>query len=88
MLDMNWREKVVFAPLIALVLFMGVYPKPFLDVMAVSVENLIADHQESMREARLKREGEKAVIEVATGGEETADGPEGAADDKVAEAVR
>ena len=39
--DMNGREILVFAPLVVLVLWMGVYPGPFLDVMHVSVSNLI-----------------------------------------------
>jgi len=51
MLDMNLREKVVFAPLIALVLLMGVYPAPFLEVMSASVENLIANYEAALAEA-------------------------------------
>ena len=43
--DMNWREGLVFAPLIVMVLWMGLYPVPFLDVMHVSVANLIEQHQ-------------------------------------------
>jgi NADH-quinone oxidoreductase subunit M len=43
--DMNWREGLVFAPLIVMVLWMGLYPAPFLDVMHVSVANLIEQHQ-------------------------------------------
>jgi NADH-quinone oxidoreductase subunit M len=43
--DMNWREGLVFAPLVVVVLWMGVYPGPFLDVMHVSVANLIEQHQ-------------------------------------------
>jgi len=39
--DLNWREIGIFAPLIFLVIFMGVYPKPFLDVLHVSVEQLL-----------------------------------------------
>ena len=42
--DLDWREISVFAPLIALVLFFGVYPQPLLDVMHVSVANLIESH--------------------------------------------
>lgn len=42
--DLDWREIAVFAPLIALVLFFGVYPQPLLDVMHVSVANLIESH--------------------------------------------
>ncbi|HKY96077.1 MAG TPA: proton-conducting transporter membrane subunit, partial [Kiloniellales bacterium] len=44
MLDVNWREKLVFAPLIALVFWMGIYPSSFIDVMSPSVEKLIADY--------------------------------------------
>ena len=40
-LDLNRRELAVFAPLILLVVVMGVYPAPFLDVLHVSVENLL-----------------------------------------------
>jgi NADH-quinone oxidoreductase subunit M len=42
MLDLSPREIAVFAPLIVLVLVMGVYPGPFLDVLHPSVENLLA----------------------------------------------
>ena len=44
-LDMDWREKVVFAPLIALVFWMGIYPASFIDVMAPSVERLVEGYQ-------------------------------------------
>jgi len=39
--DMSPREWAVFAPLIILTFWMGIYPTPFLDIMHVSVENLI-----------------------------------------------
>ncbi|MBT7941767.1 MAG: NADH-quinone oxidoreductase subunit M [Alphaproteobacteria bacterium] len=39
--DMSLREKAVFAPLVILVIWMGIYPAPFLDVMHVSVEHMI-----------------------------------------------
>jgi len=39
--DMNWREFGFFLPLIVLVLWLGLYPVPVLDVMHVSVGNLI-----------------------------------------------
>ena len=39
--DMSPREWAVFAPLIILTLWMGIYPLPFLDIMHVSVENLL-----------------------------------------------
>jgi NADH-quinone oxidoreductase subunit M len=44
-LDVSPREVAVFAPLLALVFFMGVYPTPFLDVMHAPVENLVDRYQ-------------------------------------------
>ncbi len=43
--DMNRREVLVFAPLVVIVLWMGLYPVPFLEVMHVSVANLIEQHE-------------------------------------------
>ncbi len=40
-LDLSPREIAVFAPLLILVFWMGIYPLPFLDVMHVSVNHLI-----------------------------------------------
>jgi NADH-quinone oxidoreductase subunit M len=39
--DLSPREMMVFAPLIMLTFWMGIYPSPFLDIMHVSVNNLI-----------------------------------------------
>ena len=44
-LDLNKRELATFAPLVALVLWMGIYPKPFLDVFAASVDNIVTRYQ-------------------------------------------
>ncbi|MBI3112999.1 MAG: NADH-quinone oxidoreductase subunit M, partial [Rhodospirillales bacterium] len=44
-LDMSPREIAVFAPLVALVIWMGIYPSPFLDVMHASVANLLTQVQ-------------------------------------------
>ncbi len=43
--DMNTREMVVFAPLVVLTLWMGIYPPSFMDFMHVSVANLIENVQ-------------------------------------------
>ena len=40
-LDMDRREIVIFAPMIVVVMVMGIYPEIFLSVIRVSVENLI-----------------------------------------------
>ncbi len=41
MKDMDPRERLMFAPLVVMVFWMGVYPPTFLNSMEVSVENLI-----------------------------------------------
>lgn len=40
--DMDWREKVVFAPLVFMTLLLGIYPSLVTDVIGVSVEHLVA----------------------------------------------
>ncbi len=42
MKDLNPREVAVFAPLVILVLWLGIWPEPFLDVFDASVKNLLA----------------------------------------------
>ena len=39
--DLSPREIAVFAPLVVLVLWMGIYPSTFLEMMHVSVDNLV-----------------------------------------------
>ncbi|PCI38566.1 MAG: hypothetical protein COB46_11025 [Rhodospirillaceae bacterium] len=45
MLDMSPREWAVFAPLIILTVWMGIYPSSFLDMMHVSVDHLLSQVQ-------------------------------------------
>ncbi|HEX9968756.1 MAG TPA: NADH-quinone oxidoreductase subunit M [Acidimicrobiales bacterium] len=44
--DMNWGERAAMLPLVALIVFLGVYPKPVLDRINPSVERLIGHVQE------------------------------------------
>jgi NADH-quinone oxidoreductase subunit M len=44
-LDLKPREIAVFAPMIVVVFWMGLWPKPILDVMAPSVDSLVARYQ-------------------------------------------
>ncbi len=39
--DLSWREGLVMAPLVGLIVFLGVYPKPVLDRMEPAVERLV-----------------------------------------------
>ena len=41
MTDLNVREKVILYPLVALIIFYGVYPMPVFEVTTASVENLV-----------------------------------------------
>jgi len=43
--DIGWREMVVLAPLVVLTIVFGIYPKPVLDISAVSVSQLIDNFQ-------------------------------------------
>ncbi|MCJ9428737.1 NADH-quinone oxidoreductase subunit M [Kordiimonas marina] len=42
--DLSVREKLIFAPLIAVVLWMGIYPNSFLDPLHASVDKLVSTH--------------------------------------------
>ena len=44
-LDLDFRELCIFAPLIILIMWMGLWPQPFLDVMDASVNNLLENYQ-------------------------------------------
>jgi len=46
--DIGWREMLVLAPLVILTIVFGVYPKPVLDVSAVSVTQLIDNFQHAV----------------------------------------
>ena len=50
-LDINRREALVFAPLIGIVLWMGIYPSSFIDVMAASVGNVVDNYHAALAEA-------------------------------------
>ena len=47
-MDLEPREIVIFAPLIILVLWMGLWPQPFLQVMDASVLNLMQNYQDAL----------------------------------------
>jgi NADH-quinone oxidoreductase subunit M len=55
--DLSPREVLVFAPLLAVVVWLGIYPTPVLDVMHVSVQNIV----ERLDVARAAADGASVV---------------------------
>jgi len=49
--DLHWHERAYFAPLVLLVLWMGIYPVSFLEVMDASVQDLIAHYEQSLAQS-------------------------------------
>lgn len=46
--DMNMREKAVFAPLLVMTIWMGIYPMSFIDIMSASTTNLIENYEAAL----------------------------------------
>ena len=46
--DVGWREMAILAPLVILTIVFGIYPKPVLDMSAVSVTQLIDNFQHAL----------------------------------------
>ncbi|MCL5885900.1 MAG: NADH-quinone oxidoreductase subunit M [Actinobacteria bacterium] len=55
--DISWPELIVMAPLVAIIVFLGVYPKPVLDRITPSVERLVkhADAAAGIHQPKLSR---------------------------------
>ena len=49
--DMSRREKAIFAPLVAMTIWMGVYPAPILDRIGPSVEALVSNYETALAAA-------------------------------------
>jgi NADH-quinone oxidoreductase subunit M len=62
--DLNLREIVVFVPILALMFFMGVYPKPFLSRMEPAVNKFIAEVTEKRMAYDEKSDAEDVVVVV------------------------
>jgi NADH-quinone oxidoreductase subunit M len=50
--DIGWREIAILAPLVILTIVLGVYPKPVLDMSAVSVAQLIGGFQHAVADVQ------------------------------------
>jgi NADH-quinone oxidoreductase subunit M len=73
--DMTWRERGVMLPLIAAIVFLGVYPKPVLDRINPSVNHLIAHVQHVDPSLHVPAKGVGTVVAVRPGGPDDVDSP-------------
>jgi len=60
--DLNLREICVFVPLLAMIFFMGIYPKPFLTRMEPAVNKFISDVTEKRTVMESKRALEELIV--------------------------
>ena len=70
-LDLSPREQLIFAPLVILVLWMGIYPSSFLKPIDKSVANLVSNYQAAIAKsakkaaAKAPRPGEPVTVRQA-----------------------
>ncbi len=64
MADMNWREIATMVPLLAAIVFLGVYPKPVLDRIQPSVNHLMAHVQHADPSLQIPKKGVGPVVAV------------------------
>jgi NADH-quinone oxidoreductase subunit M len=74
MWDMTWRERAAIAPLLGLIVFLGVYPKPVLDRIEPSVNAILSQVQQRNPD---KPEAQEPRVAVAGADEAAAAEPEG-----------
>ncbi len=71
--EMRWSEGLVMAPLLGLIVFLGVYPSPVLDRIEPSVDRLVAhveEHAPQFESPDVADEGPEARDEVYDRGEQ------------------
>jgi NADH-quinone oxidoreductase subunit M len=52
MLDLTTREKIILYPMVALIIFFGVYPAPVFDITAASVDALLNNYNAAIEAGR------------------------------------
>jgi NADH-quinone oxidoreductase subunit M len=68
--DMNWRERFLLLPLVVLVFWIGIYPRPFLKMIEPSVQNLVESVQQKYRASQIETE-----LDMATAPDMPAESP-------------
>src|SRR3546814_18690502 len=59
-LDLNRREVLVFAPLVVMVFWMGIYPASFLEFIGPSVENMLRTYESPLAASGISSEGARS----------------------------
>lgn len=62
--DMSWRELAAVAPLLAGIVFLGVYPKPFFDRVNPSVDHLLDHVQAAAPQVHVPAQGRPQVTYI------------------------
>ena len=75
MVDMTWRERGIMVPLLAGIIFLGVYPQPVLDRIEPSVSHLMAHVQHVAPSLHVPDKGVGPKVAVAPA--DDVDGPAG-----------
>ncbi|MCC1492321.1 NADH-quinone oxidoreductase subunit M [Cognatishimia sp. F0-27] len=65
--DMTRREKAIFAPLVVMTIWMGVYPAPILDRIGPSVTALVSQYDTRVAQAALERKNQVAEMAPTEG---------------------
>jgi NADH-quinone oxidoreductase subunit M len=71
--DLSWKEGLVMAPLLGLIVFLGVYPKPVLDRIEPAVDKLVVhieDHSDYREPEVARRRGDEEPEAHATADDE------------------
>jgi len=63
--DLNWREHLVFMPLVAGILILGVYPMPLLNLMDASISHVIDQYNLAMDPEVGENTDQKKFLEIA-----------------------
>jgi len=65
--DLSWTERLVIAPLIILIVFLGLYPKPVLDRITPSVNRLVARVETAThtQQPAVARSGQAGAVSTA-----------------------
>jgi NADH-quinone oxidoreductase subunit M len=63
--DLNWRENLVFTPLLAGILILGIYPMPLLKLMEASLSHVIDQYNLAMDPEMGETINKKKFLEIA-----------------------